>query len=363
MSNNKPGIWEQIRPLLELSDHKRPLGLLLTVALSVGGPVILGVWFGNFAMGVGASIGGLACVYLRQTSLPHRMITMALVTFGFCTSFTLSLLAAFNPWLMALALGIVAFWATFICRYYLLPPPGSFFFILVACIASAMPFDPSLLAERAGLLLFGCIGASTLTLGYSLLQALNGYVSDVHIAEPTEPRIAAIFLESLTIAMFISLSYLLALWLGFDRPYWAPISCAAILQGASFRAVRHRNIHRIVGTAIGMGLAWLIFSLNPSLWVLALLVILLSFVIEILVTRNYGFAVIFITPLTIILAEAANASQDVNGVILLRMTNVLLGSAVGYLGGWLLHQKNIYNHFELYLLRLRGSISKRYRGR
>lgn len=353
-SAKKSGIWGQIRPLLELSEHKRPWGFLVTVALAVGGPVIIGVWFGNFAMGVGASIGGLVSVYLRQTPLSHRMVTMALVTFGFCTSFTLCLLAGFNPWVVVVALGFVAFWATFICRYFSVPPPGSFFFIMVACIASALPFDLSLLAERAGLLLFGCMGASTLALAYSLMQLLSGHTSGVHSAESTEPRVVAILLESATIAVFIAASYLLALWLGFDRPYWAPISCAAILQGASFRAVRHRNVHRIVGTFIGMALTWVLFSLNPGPWTLALLIIMLSFVIEILVTRNYGFAVIFITPLTIILAEAESASLDINWVILLRMTDVVLGSTVGYLGGWLLHQQNLYDRLERRLLRVRG---------
>jgi uncharacterized membrane protein YccC len=351
-STHKHGIWKEIRPLLVLSDHKRPLGFLVTVALAVGGPVILGVFLGHFVMGVGASIGGLACIYLRQTSLPHRMITMALVTFGFCTSFTISLLSSFNPWILAISFGFVAFWATFICRYFSVPPPGSFFFILVACIASAMPFDLSLLPQRAGLLLFGCISASILALAYSLLQLLRGDNNIVHTAESIEPRIVAIFLESATIAIFIAMSYVLALLIGFDRPYWAPISCAAILQGASFRAVHHRNIHRIVGTAVGMGLTWIIFSLSPGPWILALLIMGLSFVIEVLVTRNYGYAVIFITPLTIILAETANASLDINWVILLRMSDVVLGGIVAYFGGWLLHQKNFYDRLEQGLLRM-----------
>ncbi|MCW8933221.1 MAG: FUSC family protein [Gammaproteobacteria bacterium] len=353
-SANKSGIWEQVCLLLQLSEHKRPLGAHVTVALSVGGPVVIGVWFDNFSLGVVASLGGLVSLYLRQTPLSHRMVTMALVTFGFCASFTLSLLAGFNPWVMVAALGFVAFWATFICRYFSVPPPASLFFIMVACVASAMPFDLSLLAPRAGLLLFGCMGASALALVYSLVQLLSGHTKGVHPAEPIEPRVVAILLESATIAVFIAASYLLALWLGIDKPYWAPISCAAILQGASFRAVWHRKVHRVVGTAIGMGLTWVIFSFNPGPWTLALLLIALSFVVEILVTRNYGFAVIFITPLTIILAEAESASLDIDWLIQLRMIDVLLGSTVGYLGGWLLHQQSLYDRLEQRLLRLRG---------
>lgn len=350
------GLWNKIRPLLALNNHKRPWGFLATVALSVGLPVFIALWLGSFSSGITASIGGLASLYLRQTPLLHRLITMSLVTVGFCACFTLILLSDFSSWATGFSLGMVAFWATFTCRYFAIPPPGSFFFILVACIASAMPFEPFLIPERAGFILFGCLGACVLTLAYSLIQYLSGHTKGIHPAEPIEPRVVAILLESTTIALVIVGSYLLALWLEFAKPYWVPISCAAIMQGASFRDVGHRNIHRIVGTSIGMGLAWVIFSLSPAPWILALLITGLSFVIEILVTRNYDLAVIFITPLTIILAEVQNLSQDINSLILLRLMDVLLGSIIGYLGGWMLHQRHIYDQLEQHLLRIRPKL-------
>ncbi|WP_428773881.1 FUSC family protein [Vibrio sp.] len=357
MSSAKPSstsaLWAHIRPFLELSDRKRPWGFLVTVALSAGLPVVIATWLGQFTVGVAASCGGLASLYLRQTPLSHRLVTMALTTFGFCSSFLLCLLAGFSPVSISVALGFVAFWATFICRYFAVPAPGSFFFILVGCIASAMPFDLSLAAERTGILFFGCVGACVMTLTYSLIQLLRGFRAGIHPAEAPERRVVAIVLEATTIATFIAASYLLALWLGFDKPYWAPISCAAILQGATFRMVWHRKVHRIVGTIIGMGLAWLIFSFNPGPWILVTLIICLTFVIEILVTRNYGLAVIFITPLTIILAEGGSASFEINSVILLRLIDVIAGSSVGYLGGWLLHQRDLYDRLEQRLLRLR----------
>ncbi|WNO61731.1 FUSC family protein [Rheinheimera sp. MMS21-TC3] len=352
LSDNKVGIWANIRPLLVLSPQKRPFGIHLTVALSVGIPALIAVWLNHFALGVMASLGGLASLYIRQTPLPHRMVTMALVTFGFSASFTLSLLAGFNPWVLVLALFFVSFLATFICRFFVVPPPGSFFFIMIACVASAVHFDLSLVAQRAGLLLFGCFGASLLALIYSLVQLMAGNKYGLVAAEPTEPRVAAIFLEAATIASFIAISYLLALWFGFDKPYWVPISCLAILQGASFRTVWQRKVHRIVGTAIGMGLAWVIFSFSPNAWTLALLIMGLSFLTEVLVTRNYGLAVIFITPLTIILAEASSVAQDLNWLLMLRMKDVILGSVVGYIGGWFLHQPRLYIYIEQRLLRL-----------
>jgi len=94
--DDSDSLWLKLKPLFELTDHKRPWGMLITVALSVGSPVLLGTLLGQFEAGIGASCGGLASIYLRQTALHHRLITMALVTFGFCACYLLMLLAGFS---------------------------------------------------------------------------------------------------------------------------------------------------------------------------------------------------------------------------------------------------------------------------
>lgn len=345
------GLKVHLRALMTWRDHKRPLGFLVVAALSAGLPVLCGAWLNAFGAGVSASIGGLAVLYLRQTPLAQRMVTLAVVSFGFCVCFTLASLVGFSPAVSVLGLGLIAFGVTVVCRYFAVPPPGSFFFILVACIALAAPFDPAQLATRTGLLLFGCLGACGLGLLYSLAQLATGRDVALLAAPAGETRLVAIVLESATIAAFIAASYLMALALGFDKPYWAPISCAAILQGATFRDVWHRNVHRVFGTVLGMGVAWLIFSLQPGVWTLAVLITVLSFVIEALVTRHYGLAVVFITPLTIILAEAMSASADVNAFILMRMIDIVIGSSVGYVGGWVIHQRPWFAWLEARLRR------------
>jgi uncharacterized membrane protein YccC len=73
-------------------------------------------------------------------------------------------------------------------------------------------------------------------------------------------------------------------------------------------------------------------------WSISLLVIALSFIIESAVVRHYGFAVIFITPLTIFLADAATLGQgSPHAVIQARLFDTLLGCAVGLVGGACLH--------------------------
>lgn len=160
----------------------------------------------------------------------------------------------------------------------------------------------------------------------------------------------ALMLEAGVIALFIGGGYLLALLVGLDNPYWVPVSTAAIMQGATFRAVWHRNVHRIVGTVIGMGLVWLIFSFSPGPWILAGLVMLLSFVIETLVTRNYGLAVIFITPLTVIFADASLATGDTEALVMARLVDIVLGSIIGCVGGWLLNHPRGFRAVEAWIV-------------
>lgn len=346
------GIWGHIKPLLTLSDHRRSWGFLSVAALSVGIPAFAGAWLDLFSSAIIACMGGLVILYMRQTPIARRMTTLLVCSFGFAASFALGTFTSFNPYLSAGSLALTVFIITGVCRFYAVPAPGSFFFIMVACMARTLPFDVTLAAERTGILLLGCMGACMLALIYSLAQSLLRKDRPPSRETIQDHRIAAIILESLVISVFIGGGYLFALGIQLDNPYWVPISTAAIMQGATFRAIWHRNVHRVVGTAIGMGLAWAIFSLSPNIWVLAGLVTLLSFIIEALVTRNYGLSVIFVTPLTVIFADSAMASANPDHLILVRLVDIMLGSFIGYLGGWVIHHQAIFSYLEKKLARV-----------
>lgn len=335
-----------MKPLLILSDNKRSWGFLMITALSVGLPVFVGAWLDQFSAAVLASMGGLVILYMQQTHITRRLMILIVCSFGFSMSFSLGTLTSFNPYLSAATLAITVFLVTVTCKLYTIPPPGSFFFILVACMSRTLPFDITLVAERTGILLLGCMGACLLALIYSITQILLKKHKPVMKSEVVERRITAIMLESAVISLFVGGGYFIALMMQLENPYWVPISTAAIMQGATFRAVWHRNVHRIIGTVIGMGLAWGIFSLSPDVWTLASLIMLLTFIIEVLITRNYALAVIFITPLTVIFADTAMAFADPEHLILMRLIDIMIGSCIGYLGGWVIHHPRLFYRLE-----------------
>ena len=90
------------------------------------------------------------------------------------------------------------------------------------------------------------------------------------------------------------------------------------------------------------------FVVSKKIWIICLVIVILQFILEILVPRNYAVAVIFITPLTILLTEASNPLiNNPNMFIAIRFFNTLLGSSIGAIGGWVIyHEKIHYNAIQ-----------------
>ncbi len=130
----------------------------------------------------------------------------------------------------------------------------------------------------------------------------------------------------------------LAQLLRLENAYWVPVSCLAVIQGVSLRAVWNKQFQRILGTGIGLLLSWGLFLLPLDAWGLALIMMALTFVVEMTVVRHYAFATVFITPLTILLAEAATLGHTPPTVLIqARFFDTVLGSLVGLAGGICLH--------------------------
>lgn len=159
--------------------------------------------------------------------------------------------------------------------------------------------------------------------------------------------------DSVVIGVFVGISLVAAQALQLERSCWMPISCLAAIQGGSKRAVWNKQAHRIVGTGIGLVLSWALLTLTLYPWRFALMMIALAFVIETLVVRHYGLAVVFITPLAIFLAESASFEQgSPDALLLARLTDTVLGSVLGLVGGMCLHSPHFRNVVSQQLRRL-----------
>ncbi|MFD8595004.1 FUSC family protein [Kitasatospora sp. NPDC059646] len=122
----------------------------------------------------------------------------------------------------------------------------------------------------------------------------------------------------------------LALVLGLGHGYWAAISAAAVLHSVSVRTTAHRAVQRTVGTLAGLLIALAVLATGPGPVALVLVIVVLEFLLEYLVVRNYALAVVFLTPLALLMNDLVTPTGTV-GLLRDRALGSVLGIGVGLL--------------------------------
>jgi hypothetical protein len=329
--------------LVHVQPSRRRWPMPVAAALSSGLPLLAGAALGDIGAGLAGSLGGLVFLYLPETPLHHRMVTLMACGFALAACYALGLgvhaldIAAVRVPLLAL----VALLVTMVSRYYRLSPPGPLFFVMAAAIGAYAPVPLEQLPAQLGVLFLGVLLAAFIAFGYSLAMLRRWP------AVPVPERPAATFdfvvVDAVVIAAAVGASLLLAELLRLPRPYWVPVSCLAVVQGVTLRAVWNRQFQRVAGSALGMLVAGALLLLPLDGWRIAAMVMVLTFLVEWLVVRHYGLAVAFITPLTILLADAATLGGPgtVDALVRARFLDTVLGCVVGLLGGICLHSPRL----------------------
>jgi uncharacterized membrane protein YccC len=340
----------ELQHLARVNASSRPWAMPVAAALASGLPILIGAWRGDLAHGLVASLGGLVFLYLPGTALSHRMAWLMACAFGLVASYALGILSnAYQP-LTIPVLALIAIVVTMVCRFYAVPPPGSLFFVMAASIGAYTPASGLAAILQVGLVGMGCVLAVGIAFVYSLWM-LRRFAPAPAPAPVTDFDVVVV--EPVLIGGFVGLSLALAQALQLPRPYWVPVSCMAVIQGASLRAVWVRQFHRIAGTAVGLLVFWALAALPLDAWRIALLLTALTFVVESLVVRHYGLAVIFITPLTILLADAAHlGTQSPQALMQARLVDTVVGCLAGLAGGICLHSTSVRDRLGAVLRRL-----------
>lgn len=335
------GTWrtllsEELRQLMTIQASDRVWQMPFAAALATGLPLLIGAYFDHLNYGLVSSLGGLVFLYLPSTPLSHRMVSVMASAFGMAACYTLGLMSHLFPPSMVPVLVFTAILVTMVCRFYRVGPPGSLFFIMAASIGAYSPIAPSQLPLMVGLFTMGCLLACLIGFFYSV------YLLRLHAANEIAPLRPATFdyvvFDAIVIGVFVGISLAVAQALSLQKAYWVTVSCLAVIQGASMRAVWNKQLHRIVGTSIGLLVSWGLLLLPLDKWSISVAMMAMTFVIELTVVRHYAFAAVFITPLTILLAEAATLGQGAAAVLIrARFLDTLLGCFIGLVGGICLH--------------------------
>ena len=332
----------ELAHLLTVNRSKRPWHMPIIAAIAISFPVFVGAYFDALSSGIKASLGAMVILNIPLVGkLPYRLVTVMAWGFAMSLCFALGLIAQQVPLLKLPIFTLMAFGIVIFGRYYRQPPPAGLFVMMAGAIALFIPLALEDILRATGLVMLGSGFALVMALLYSLFLLATRPATPT----PTYSYEPDTITESLIVASFVSLALLIAVTLQLSNPYWAAVSCFLIIQGIHLRTMWIKQIHRLLGTVLGVVLASWMLSWGLSIWGVALAILTMMLCIETLVDRHYGLAVIFITPLTIFIAEYGSglpfSESAYQEVIRTRLFDTVIGCLVGLSGGVVMHSTNL----------------------
>lgn len=303
--------------------------------LSVGIVLFISVLMNRPDLGLVAMIGTMTFLYVPETPIYHKMILSMCCAFGIVASFSLGLLTQLLPSITPLVVFIVTMVSAQVVRYFSIAAPGFFFFTFAMVLGSYSPFKIGEFPMAIGLVAIGSMVANIMVLLYSLSVI---YLFKSHKPKPI-PKVGEFgfgvtIIDPVIIATFVSGSMILQYLLGLERGYWVTLSCAAVMTAVTFKQVWIRQTQRILGTFVGVSFAYWLLHYTFTPLEFAILMMTLMFFSELIVVRNYALAMVFLTPYSTYLAEAASfMNYDPDLIIKARLLDITIGSFIGLIGG------------------------------
>lgn len=150
-----------------------------------------------------------------------------------------------------------------------------------------------------------------------------------------------VFLSSLRFGALTIIAAIIAFEFELERSYWVPLSCVAVMSGSTIVATYHRAIQRSIGTIVGILIASVILAMQPSGFMIALFILLLTGITELFIVKNYGLAALFFTPNALLMAESTTQQAfSFSYFASARLIDILIGSAIGLIGVWMVGRKS-----------------------
>ena len=317
--------------------HRHDIEAAIRVAAGVGLPLLALDAIGRLDLAVYAAFGGLAMLYGHSEPAKKRVVSQAVA--GTALVVTMAVALAWSASHAPLAVLAVLLVLTVIAAVTLGAamrwiPRGEMFFVLVLLIIAAIP------AEWERLPLAIAVGAGGAA--FSVLLAVLHRIG----APPGEPkpdgwrrRIAAgyadldrrqhlVLLAAATIGILAA--WVLALALGMGHPFWAAVTVAALMPALAAKDVWQRAIHLMLGTLGGVAIATFLFSFNPGHLALIVIIIICQGVAQMVVSRNFGVALLFFCPLAIGMSNLS-VGAPWPPILVDRVVEAALGVAVAFL--------------------------------
>ncbi|PWJ25005.1 fusaric acid resistance family protein [Branchiibius hedensis] len=296
---------------------------VIRVAVSVGVPLLVCWATGHIELGLYATFGAFTSLYGRFEGYVERIVMQiqAAVTLvaAMLAGTTLSVLGA-PIWVRVVAIAVMATIGAALAGRLGWHPPGALFVVFAGGATASIPSGASAYAHLA---IAGGGAALFSLLVTTVLAALRGGLRERY--QPADPMSAkrAINQAWLSGATALAGGSLTAA-LGHGRWYWGAVAGVAVAGGSHVEIRLRRGLQRFVGTLGGVVVAAFLLWLHPSPLVAILIAIACQVGAELFVARNYAIAMLFVTPLALLMVELA-APTDPRSLLTERALDTALG--------------------------------------
>jgi uncharacterized membrane protein YccC len=306
----------------------------LRAGLAVLVPLLVLAWRGQLDWAIYATFGAFVAVYdpgrgrVAQRVRPQILVGSILV--AAVVSGALVGCTEARSWI---SIPIAAVWAALAAAAsdrYRWRPPGPLFVVFGFTACAAIPSGPTDVAAAAAVSAGTALLAVALTVVAALLSRTRA--GSRNLTAPLSPgpgfgrRRRRVQMVRCAVAVLVAGT--VATLSGIPHPYWAMVGAVVPMAAPTLATQLARGLHRVLGTIAGLGLAAVLLSLAlPAAGVIAT-VAALQTATELLVRRNYGLALIFVTPLALLLGQLAE-HQTVRELLTARLVETLIGVIVG----------------------------------
>ncbi|WP_187614915.1 MULTISPECIES: FUSC family protein [Microbacterium] len=324
MTESQGRVWTGV---LRVAPHRGDHRVALRAAVSVAVPLVVLWALGRLDLSIYASFGAFAALYGRHDAFRDRIRMQAsagvVLLVAMLIGTALSVLAA-PAVASVLVVALVAAVVTLLAYVLQWHPPGPLFTVFATGACATIPATT---ASFGAVLMVG--GASVL-FGLVLTTLVAVLTRSAAVtASKVRPRVGPVAVEmAASVALAIVGAGIVGLLLGGTHWYWAAVGAVAAVSGAQLNARVIRGIQRLVGTVLGVLVAAGILALDlPPLAVIAVVVVLQG-TAELFIGRNYGIAMVFVTPLALLMVHLA-APTPVVDLLTDRVLETVIGVLVG----------------------------------
>jgi len=312
------------------------------VALSVAVPGLFLILIGRPDLMMYAVFGALTGMYGRnethQLRLKHQAQAAVFLVGGLAIGVVLSVNHIHSWWLVLVAT-LFAGAGSLYADAVRLKPIGPFFGILALGACASVPTSVPL---TTAVLIGAASAAFSVAVGFSGWLRRRTWVAgagrDTPALRGPHGLAAPALIHAARYSLAVGIAGAIGIFSGSGHPHWAMAAAAVPLAGADLPSRVHRGIHRIVGTFLGLGIVAVVLFPGPqsplhyfpgqTAVVLAVLVVLCQFPTELFMARHYGWAMVFFTPVIMLIAQLASP-MDPGVLVTERAIETFVGAVVG----------------------------------